>query len=67
MHSLNDTALESLVRFVAEQCGLPEELGTKGKSGILKNQESRAKFLHREDPQDTLCVHAKTLLMDEPD
>lgn len=46
---LNTHKSESLVRFVAEQCGLSEELGQKGKSGILKNQESRAEFLHRED------------------
>jgi len=40
---------ESLVRFVAEQCGLLEEIGRKGKSGILKNMESRTEFLHQED------------------
>ena len=46
---LNTHKSESLVRFVAEQCGLSEDLGCKGKSGILKNQESRAEFLHQED------------------
>ena len=40
---------ESLVRFVAEQCGLSDDLGCKGKSGILKSMESRAEFLHQED------------------
>ena len=40
---------ESLVRYVAEQCGLSDDLGCKGKSGILKSMESRAEFLHRED------------------
>ena len=45
---LNTHKSESLVRFEAEQCGLPEELGSKGKSGILKNLESRAEFLHSE-------------------
>jgi transposase len=46
---LNTHKSESLVQFVAQQCGLAEELGTKGKSGILKNQKSRAEFLHREE------------------
>ena len=46
---LNTHKSESLVRFVAGQCGLPEDLGSKGKSGILKNQESRAEFLHQKD------------------
>jgi len=46
---LNTHKSESLVRFVAEQCDLSEELGCKGKSGILKNLESRTEFLHQED------------------
>lgn len=47
---LNTHKSESLVRFVAQQCGLTEEnLGRKGKSGILKSQESRAEFLHQEE------------------
>ena len=45
---LNTHKSESLVRYVAEQCGLADELGCKGKSGILKSMESRAEFLHRE-------------------
>lgn len=46
---LNTHKSESMVRFVAQQCGLTEDLGCKGKSGILKSLESRAEFLHRED------------------
>lgn len=46
---LNTHKSESLVRFIAQQCGLTEDLGRKGKSGILKSMESRASFLHRED------------------
>ena len=42
---LNTHQSESLVRFVAEQCGLPEELGTQGKHGILKSMNSRKAFL----------------------
>lgn len=43
---LNTHKSETLVRFVAETCGINMELGTKGKSGILKSMESRADFLH---------------------
>lgn len=43
---LNTHKSESLVRFVEKQCGLSDNLGRKGKDGILKNQVSRADFLH---------------------
>ncbi len=43
---LNTHKFKSLVLFVAESCNLNVELGEKGKSGIPKNMESRAEFLH---------------------
>jgi transposase len=36
---------ESLVRYVAEYCGIDAELGKKGKRGILKSTASRGQFL----------------------
>ena len=36
---------ESLVRWVAQESDLDIDLGVKGKSGILKNRQSRAAFL----------------------
>lgn len=36
---------ESLVDYVAKQCGIEEDLGVKGKSGVLKSVESRKAFL----------------------
>jgi transposase len=42
---LNTHKSESLVRFVAESCGITDDLGVKNKSGILQNMKSRADFL----------------------
>ena len=36
---------ESLVRYVAEACGIEDDLGEKGKAGVLKSKASRAAFL----------------------
>ena len=45
---LNTHKSESLVRFVAEACGLEEELGVKGQEGILQSMATRAAFLQDE-------------------
>lgn len=42
---LNTHQSESLVRYVAAVCGLCEELGEKGKRGLLQSQPSRAAWL----------------------
>src|SRR5262245_61241628 len=36
---------ESLVLYVAQACGVEEDLGVKGKSGVLKSKASRKAFL----------------------
>ncbi len=43
--NLNIHRSESLVRWVAAESDLAIDLGEKGKSGILHNQQSRAQFL----------------------
>jgi len=42
---LNTHQSETLVKLVAEHCGIEQDLGVKGKSGILKSMASRAMFL----------------------
>lgn len=42
---LNTHKSESLVKWVAQQCGIKKDLGIKGKTGILKSMETRKTFL----------------------
>lgn len=49
LDQLNTHKSESLVRMVARRCGIDEDLGAKGKSGILKSLDTRAAFLERPD------------------
>jgi hypothetical protein len=43
--NLNTHCSESLVRYVAEESKIDDDLGKKGKSGILKSVKSRVAFL----------------------
>ena len=43
--NLNTHQSESLVLWVAQTCGIEEDLGQKGQGGVLKSQASRAAFL----------------------
>jgi len=48
MDQLNTHKSESLVKYVAEQCDIKEDLGKKGSYGILKTMETRQAFLEDE-------------------
>jgi transposase len=43
--NLNTHQSEALVLYVAGACGITDDMGKKEKAGVLKSQESRAKFL----------------------
>lgn len=43
--NLNTHVSESMVRYIASACAIDQNLGTKGRSGILKDVASRRRFL----------------------
>lgn len=45
LDNLNTHMSETLVKFIAERCGIEGDLGVKGKSGVLKSLETRKAFL----------------------
>jgi len=49
LDQLNTHKSEALVRLVADRCGIGDDLGIKGKEGILKSMASRKTFL--QDPE----------------
>ena len=49
LDQLNTHKSESLVQLVAERCGVTDDLGIKGKAGILKSMATRKEFL--EEPE----------------
>jgi transposase len=53
--NLNIHCSASLVRYVAQECGIDTDLGEAGKHGILHSMASRAEFLG--DPDHKIVFH----------
>jgi transposase len=47
--NLNTHMSESLVKWVAQKCEIEQDLGRKGKKGILQNMQTRKEFLSNTD------------------
>jgi hypothetical protein len=63
--NLNTHVSESVVRLIARLCDIEDDLGEKGKSGVLASMATREAFLR--DQRDQLSLHAQARFLAQPD
>ena len=63
---LNTHQSETLVRLVAVQCGIQEDLGIKGTSGYLASMSTRAAFLSDPAHRIRARLHSPTQFLAQP-
>ncbi len=64
--NLNTHQSETLVRLVADRCGITDDLGVKGKRGILTAQAQPRRLPGRPDPPHRVSLYPRSCLLDEP-
>jgi hypothetical protein len=57
--NLNTHLSESVVRLVARLCGIEDDLGEKGKFGVLTSMITREAFLPQCQPSHPLSLHVQ--------
>ena len=55
MDNLNTHKSETVVKIIAQHCRIDQDLGTKGRTGILESMPSREAFLR--DPSHRITFH----------
>jgi putative transposase len=64
---LNTHQSEALVRLVAAQCGMQEELGENSQKRPPGQHEDSCRLSRRSDPSHSLCVHPQAQFLVKPD
>jgi hypothetical protein len=64
---LNTHQDESLVRLVAKQCRLDQDVGVTGKAGILESMSTAGALLYDPTHRSRVCAYPETHVLGESD